>query len=250
MNKREYIFGIHSVNALLSTPAVINRLYLQNKREDARLTALVKQAERAGVRVSRVSKQELDKLVNGENHQGVVAECRCEDSWDESKLSSLLADKTKPLLFLVLDGIQDPHNLGACLRSANAFGAQAVIAPKDRAVGITPVVRKVACGAEVTTPFIQVTNLARTLRYLQEEGVWLVGTLAETETSISDVDMTGHIAIVLGSEGEGMRQLTQKHCDFQARIPMVGTVESLNVSVACAICLYEAQRQRSVQSKV
>jgi 23S rRNA (guanosine2251-2'-O)-methyltransferase len=245
MSKFEYIFGIHAVNALLAAhPRQINKLYLQNKRDDERLAGLTKQAERAAIQILRVSKHELDKLVSGENHQGVVAECRSLLSLDESALPSLLSNKTKPLLFLILDGIQDPHNLGACLRSANAFGTQAVIAPKDRAVGITPVVRKVACGAEAVTPFIQVTNLARTLRYLQEEGVWLVGTTAEAEMPLADVDMTGHIGIVLGSEGEGMRQLTQKHCDFQARIPMVGSVESLNVSVACAICLYEVQRQR------
>lgn len=246
MSKFEYIFGIHAVKALLNThQAQINQIYLQNKRDDERLIDMLAQAERMGIRIRRVSKHELEKLVSGENHQGVVAECRRLLTMEESDLPSLLADKSQPILLLILDGVQDPHNLGACWRSANALGARAVIAPKDRAVGITPVVRKVACGAEVSTPFIQVTNLARVLRYLQEEGIWLVGTTAEAEVPLSDVDMTGHIGIVLGSEGEGMRQLTQKHCDFQARIPMVGSVESLNVSVACGICLYEVQRQRN-----
>lgn len=245
MSKFEYIFGIHAVSALLSTqPKQISQLYLQNKRDDKRLSEIEKQAQSMGIRISRVGKNELDSMAHDQLHQGVVAACKSFVSFDEKDLPNLLADKSEPILLVILDGIQDPHNLGACLRSANAFGARAVIAPKNNAVGITPAVRKVACGAEVTTPFVQVTNLARTMRYLQEEGIWLVGTVMNAESLLNEIDLKGHIGIVMGSEGEGMRQLTEKHCDFLARIPMNGTVESLNVSVACAIALYETQRQR------
>jgi 23S rRNA (guanosine2251-2'-O)-methyltransferase len=246
MSKSDTVFGIHAVKALLSTQAKhIVKLYLQRQRDDQRLTEIADHAVDLSIPVQRVAKNELDQLVDGQNHQGVVAECRHLGNIDESYLSTLLQDTRKPILLLILDGVQDPHNLGACLRSANAFGVQAVIAPKDRAVGMTPVVRKVACGADMATPFIMVTNLARTMRNLQEQGVWLVGTTATAKQSIREIDMKGHIGIVMGSEGEGMRQLTQKHCDFEAHIPMQGTVESLNVSVACAICLYEVQRQRA-----
>ncbi|CAN7950386.1 unnamed protein product, partial [Ixodes hexagonus] len=174
----------------------------------------------------------------GEKHQGIVIECRHFDGFNEESLIDILKSRESPALLLILDGVKDPHNLGACLRSADAFGVQVVIALKDRAVGITPTVRKVACGAAQTIPFIRVTNLSQTLLNLQKEGVWIVGTAAEAASPIQEVDLTGDIAIVLGSEGQGMRRLTMERCDFLAKIPLEGTVESLNVSVACGICLY------------
>ncbi len=246
MSKPEFIYGYHTIKALLQTqPNQILKLYLQAQRHDDRLQELMDLAKRSDVNVARISRHELDELLEEKvQHQGMVAECKHFTSFHKSALESLLSNLEQPKLVLILDGLQDPHNLGACLRSANAFGVNAVIAPKDRAVGITPVVRKVASGAVSITPFVQVTNLARTMRWLQDQGMWIVGTAAESETSLRDIDCSGDIAVVLGSEGEGMRRLTQKHCDYLARIPMQGTVDSLNVSVATGVCLYEVQRQR------
>ena len=245
MNKFDYVYGIHTVNAVLNTqPQIIVSLYLQAKRQDQRLQKLLKKAQNADIIIIKSSRRELDVLVGNQQHQGVVAQCKSFIGFDERALSGLLQDLSEPALLLILDGVQDPHNLGACLRSANAFGVQAVITPKNRAVGMTPVVRKVACGAEAITPFVQVTNLSRTMQWLQQRGIWIIGTEPESESTIRDIDLSGDVAIVLGSEGEGMRRLTKHHCDFFARIPMYGTVASVNVSVACAISLYEAQRQR------
>lgn len=245
MSKPEYAFGIHTVQALLERqPERITRLLCQNTRHDVRLDQLIQLAKRTGVVVDRLSSQELNALVGGATHQGVVAVCQSNVAIDEASLPQLLETATKPVLIVILDGVQDPHNLGACLRSANAFGATAVIAPKDRAVGLTPAARKAASGAEATLPFIQVTNLARTMRYLQEQNIWLVGASANATTLLQDQDLTGSIGLVFGSEGTGMRQLTERHCDFIVHIPMSGSVESLNVSVACGIGLYEVQRQR------
>jgi len=246
MNNFEFIYGYHAIKALLETaPEQVITLCLQAKRQDERLQNLINLAKDSNISIERISRQELDELLGrGIQHQGMVAKAKQFSGFNESALESLLTGLEQPKLILILDGLQDPHNLGACLRSANAFGVHAVIAPKDRAVGITPVVRKVASGAVSTTPFVQVTNLARTMRWLQEQGIWIIGTEAEGETILRDVDCSGDIAIVLGSEGEGMRRLTKKHCDYLARIPMRGTVDSLNVSVATAVSLYEIQRQR------
>ena len=240
------VFGIHSVKALLEAqPNRVEKIYVLNTRDDRPLQAICTQAENASIPIIRLPKNELDHLLAGKHtHQGVIAVCEPLAPLDESTLKDLIKNQTEAILLLVLDGVQDPHNLGACLRNANAFGVHAVIAPKDRAVGLTAVAQKAASGAAEITPFIRVTNLARTLRWLKEQGVWLVGATADAEKSIIDIDLKGNIAIVLGGEGEGMRQLTKQSCDFLAHIPMFGSVESINVSVATGVCLYEAQRQR------
>jgi 23S rRNA (guanosine2251-2'-O)-methyltransferase len=246
---QELVFGIHAVEALLKrSPARIGELLVLEGRADKRVAPLVSQAERAGIRIQRLARGKLDQLVSG-NHQGVVA--RVSEGaqeqfahWSESDLDELIANADKPLV-LVLDGVTDPHNLGACLRSADAAGVTAVVVPKDNAVGITPVVRKVACGAAEVVPFIQVTNLARTLKQLQEAGLWIVGTTGEADQTLYEQDLKGPTVIVMGAEGSGMRRLTKENCDFLVRLPMAGSVSSLNVSVATGICLFEAVRQRN-----
>ncbi len=240
------LYGIHSVQALLETrPSLVSTLYLQENRQDERLARLFALAEQHQLVCRVLTRMELSQLAGHEEHQGVVAECVELPTYSESDLPTVLSQIKAPGLLLVLDGVQDPHNLGACLRSANALGAQCVIVPKNQSVGMTPVVRKVACGAAEMTPLIQVTNLARTLRMLQEEGYWLVGAVADAEHSLVEIDLKGNVVLVMGGEGSGMRRLTQEHCDFLARIPMQGGVSSLNVSTATAIALYEVQRQRA-----
>jgi 23S rRNA (guanosine2251-2'-O)-methyltransferase len=246
---QELVFGIHAVEALLKrSPARIGELLVLEGRADKRVAPLIGQAERAGIRIQRLARHKLDQLVSG-NHQGVVA--RVSEGaqeqfaqWGEADLDDLVANAEKPLV-LVLDGVTDPHNLGACLRSADAAGVTAVVVPKDNAASITPVVRKVACGAAEVIPFIQVTNLARTLKQLQEAGLWIVGTTGEADQTLYEQDLKGPIVMVMGAEGSGMRRLTKEHCDFLVRLPMAGSVSSLNVSVATGICLFEAVRQRS-----
>jgi len=248
---QEIVFGIHAVEALLKRNAEgIGELLVLDGRADKRVQPLLQQAERAGVRIQRVARAKLDQLVQG-NHQGVLA--RVDSAaleqfaqWGEGDLEGLIEQADKPLV-LVLDGVTDPHNLGACLRSADAAGVTAVVVPKDNAASITPVVRKVACGAAEVIPFIQVTNLARTLKQLQEAGLWIVGTTGEADQSLYEVDMKGPIVLVMGAEGSGMRRLTKEHCDYLVKLPMAGSVSSLNVSVATGVCLFEAVRQRSVR---
>ena len=243
--KSHIIYGYHAVRAALNRyPQAISEVVLQHKRDDERVEGVMRLAQEQGVVVSRQPAVFFRDLMPEAIHQGVMAYCHHEISYSEADLPALLEEKTQPLL-LILDGVTDPHNLGACLRSANAFGVDAVIAPKDRAVGLTPVVRKVACGAAESTPFVTVTNLVRTMKHLQQQGVWFVGTCAKSDASLVDIDLTSGIGWVLGSEGKGVRQLTQKHCDFMARIDLLGDVSSLNVSVAAGICLYETQRQRA-----
>jgi 23S rRNA (guanosine2251-2'-O)-methyltransferase len=188
--------------------------------------------------------KQLDGKAEG-RHQGVMALCSPGETYDESFLLKLAEEKGRDAFFLMLDGVTDPHNLGACLRAADGAGVQAVIVPKDNSVGLTPVVSKVACGAAETMPLVMVTNLTRTLEKLQQQGAWVVGTTGEAEQLIYDIDLTGPMVLVMGAEGPGMRQLTQKQCDFLAKLPMAGEVSSLNVSVATGICLYEVVRQRS-----
>jgi 23S rRNA (guanosine2251-2'-O)-methyltransferase len=190
---------------------------------------------------------QLDKLAAGERHQGVVAELLPRAGDPETQLEEALEAAGDAPLLLVLDGVQDPHNLGACLRSADAAGVAAVLVPRDRAAGLTPVVRKVAAGAAETVPLVAVVNLARTLRELKERGVWLVGTDDSAEKTLYDAELTGPVALVMGSEGEGMRRLTRECCDQLVSIPMAGAVESLNVSVAAGVALFEAVRQRSAK---
>ena len=247
MSRGELIYGYHAIKAVMATqPNRIMKLYLQENREDQRLQTLLQQATQSGITIVRLPRHQIDQLIGTKvQHQGLLAECKDFPSFNESALPSLVADQSQPILLLVLDGVQDPHNLGACIRSANAFGVHAVIAPKDRAVGLTPVVRKIASGATVMTPFVQVTNLVRTLRDLQQQGVWIVGMVEKGDLILNQVDLKGNIAIVMGAEGAGLRRLTQECCDYLANIPMQGTVGSLNVSVAAAIALYEVQRQRA-----
>jgi len=197
----------------------------------------------AVITTQRVTGEELDKLAEGV-HQGVVAEVTPSQVWSEEMLTHLLDRLDGVPLLLVLDGVTDPHNLGACLRSADAAGVQAVIVPRDRSASLSPVVRKVACGAAETVPLVAVTNLARTLKQLQQRGLWLVGTAGEAEQFIYDVDLKVPSVIVMGAEGAGMRRLTRENCDYLARLPMAGAVSSLNVSVAAGVCLFEAVRQR------
>ncbi|MCP5425568.1 MAG: 23S rRNA (guanosine(2251)-2'-O)-methyltransferase RlmB [Gammaproteobacteria bacterium] len=242
-----YLYGLHAVlSALRRNAGSIQTIWAEQRRRDQRLRQLLDEAERQQVRVEWAERDTLDRLSQGARHQGVVAQYAgsTAPSWDERDLPALLAEVDGPPLLLVLDGVQDPHNLGACLRSADAAGVHAVIAPADRAVGLTPAVRKVACGAAEVVPFIQVTNLARTLRQLQELGLWMIGAAGEAEQSLYQTDLSGPLAIVVGAEEKGLRRLTRETCDGLAHIPMLGSVESLNVSVATGIFLFEALRQR------
>lgn len=246
MLKREHIFGLHSVQALLkSAPQRVIEIYMVQGRNDLRLQKIVSAAQSNGIHCQVVNRNKLDELVGDENHQGVVAICTPGETYDEVYLFNLIDKLNEPAFLLILDGVTDPHNLGACMRSAEAAGVHAVIAPKDKSVGITPIVRKVACGAAEVLPFIPVTNLARTLKNLQEKGIWLFGAAGEAEQSVYQCNLTGSIAILMGAEGDGLRRLTQDTCDHLMNIPMAGTVSSLNVSVATGVCLFEAVRQRS-----
>ena len=253
----QYTYGIHAVDSLLrQNPKSVQQLLLQTGREDKRVTDLMQLAQNQGVSVSREPKAGLDKLVGG-RHQGVVALMRdvlqgdtaASNLWREADLLDRVDNKGGPVLILVLDGITDPHNLGACLRSADAAGADAVVVPKDNSADLSPVVRKVACGAAEVIPFVRVTNISRTLQALQERGVWLYGTDGEAEKSIYDSDLTTSLGLVMGAEGKGMRRLTRERCDYLIHLPMAGSVSSLNVSVAAGIFLFEAVRQRAVGDK-
>jgi 23S rRNA (guanosine2251-2'-O)-methyltransferase len=240
-------YGIHAVRALLTRhPHRVRQLWLREEGESAsRLQELRRLALAAGVATHVAVDDELDRLAGGERHQGAVADVIPRAGDPETQLEEALeALGDTPGLLLVLDGVTDPHNLGACLRSADAAGVAAVIVPRDRAAGLTPVVRKVAAGAADNVPLIAVVNLARTLRELKERGLWLVGTADEAQRTLYDVDLTGPTVLVMGSEGEGMRRLTREACDELVSIPMAGAAESLNVSVATGVALFEAVRQR------
>ncbi len=246
MAKTDWVFGIHAVSALLArSPEKITEIHLQKGREDGKIQELCEQAARFGISCTRVEKKQLLAWAQGGNHQGVVAKVRPAQARDEGFLKALLERRSDPVLLLVLDSVTDPHNLGACLRTAEAVGVDAVIAPKDKASGLTPVVRKVSVGAAELIPFVQVTNLARTLEMLQRMGVWVLGTaLDEASSSLYKADLRGNLALVMGAEGTGMRRLTQQQCDGLIHIPMAGQIQSLNVSVAAGVCLFEAYRQR------
>ena len=243
MSRTRVIHGFHAVTARLRQNARgVHEIYLDAARDDARARQLNKLAAERNVRVIAVDAARLDGLTSHARHQGVAA--RVAPAPQPADLDDLLDRLDEPALLLVLDGVQDPHNLGACLRVADAFGVHAVIAPKDRAVGITPPVSKVACGAAETVPYMVVTNLARTLRELKERAIWILGTDQNAAKDIFGGRIEGALAWVLGAEGEGMRRLTREHCDELMRIPMLGSVESLNVSVASGICLAETRRRR------
>lgn len=237
------IYGFHAVlGKLRRDPEAVFEIYLSSQRQDARARDVLALVESQGVRLILSDADRLDGMVGTRRHQGVIA--RIDARQRELKLADVLEGLDEPALLLVLDGVQDPHNLGACLRVADAVGAHAVIAPKDRAVGLNATAIKVASGAADTVPYITVTNLARSLREMQEAGIWVVGAAGEAEKSVYEIDQKGPVAWVLGAEGDGLRRLTRDTCDELAKIPMLGTVESLNVSVASGICLFEARRQR------
>lgn len=241
--KPELIYGLHAVKTILQTrPNDVIQLFLQSNRHDQRLNEIIQLAEQCNVAYQLLASAQLEKMAGEDSrHQGVIAQCKTLSAWTENNLMDCVKNRSSPILLLILDGVQDPHNLGACLRSANAFGVTAVIAPKDRAASMTDVVKKVACGAAEQTPFVAVANLHRTLLQLKEQGVWLVGLDMAASLSLSQVDLKGNIGIVMGGESDGMRRLTKEACDYLVKIPMRGSVESLNVSVATGIALYEAQ---------
>jgi 23S rRNA (guanosine2251-2'-O)-methyltransferase len=235
------------VQALLkSAPHRVIEIYMVQGRNDQKLQKIVNAAQSNGIHCQTVNRNKLDELVADENHQGVVAVCTPGETYDETWLFNLLDNLNEPAFLLILDGVTDPHNLGACMRSAEAAGVHAVIAPKDKSAGLTPIARKVACGAAEVLPFVPVTNLARTLKKLQGKGIWLFGAAGEAEHSIYQSNLKGPIGILMGAEGDGLRRLTQDTCDHLMNIPMAGTVSSLNVSVATGICLFEAVRQRQL----
>lgn len=245
MSQEALVFGLHAVRTLLQRhPDRVSQIVVAKGRDDPRAGEVVALAQKAGVRVESRDAADLDRLANGERHQGVCAQVIASGPLGEGALDDLLDGVKGPPLLLVLDGVQDPHNLGACLRTADAAGVTAVIVPRDRAAGLSPTVRKVASGAAETVPLIQVTNLARTLRWLKEREIWLVGTDDEGSKSVFGADLKGPLAIVMGAEGQGLRRLTREACDLLVRIPMLGVIESLNVSVATGVMLYEAIRQR------
>jgi 23S rRNA (guanosine2251-2'-O)-methyltransferase len=252
MSETRILFGFHAVlSRLRQHAASVQEILIDRDRVDARMKDLLSMADGAGVRHMQVDRSRLDGLagVNG-RHQGVIARVIDTPIPYKDIHDILESDLKEPPFFLILDGVEDPHNLGACLRVADAMGVNAVIAPKDRAAGLSATVRKVASGAAETVPFIAVTNLARTMRELQEAGVMIVGTAAEAEQDLFSMELRGPLALVLGAEGSGLRRLTAETCDVLVSIPMFGSVESLNVSVASGICLYEARRQRqSILSK-
>lgn len=248
MSDKEYVYGLHAVQAMLErAPKRVRQLKVQRGRLDARMQALLELAESEALDIERVMPDELDRLADGGVHQGVVAAVTASQLWSEEMLGHLLDREEGVPLLLVLDGVTDPHNLGACLRSADAAGAQAVIIPRDRSASLSPTVRKVACGAAETVPLVAVTNLSRTLKQLQQRGLWVVGTAGEAEQLLYDIDLKVPSVIVMGAEGTGMRRLTREHCDYLAKLPMAGTVSSLNVSVTAGICLFEAVRQRTAR---
>lgn len=245
MSESTQIYGIHAVMSALRTHAGnITSVSVDRKRNDARITALIEAVELAGIPLERIERQRLDQLSGEARHQGVVASLKALPNFGEKDLDDIVQGLSEPALLLIMDGVTDPHNLGACLRSADAAGVHAVIAPKDKSVGLNATVRKVACGAAEQVPFIQVTNLARTLRHLQDYGIWVIGTTGEAEQDLFQADFKGPVALVMGAEGKGMRRLTREHCDLLINIPMLGSVESLNVSVATGVCLFEVMRQR------
>lgn len=240
----DFIFGWHAVEAVLKQePKRLQEVWIQTGRQDKRVQSVTESLDSLGVAWQIVHRKELDKRVSGV-HQGVVAQVAESREWTEDDLLQALAGQDAPTFLLILDGVTDPHNLGACLRTADAVGVQAVIVPKDKSASLSPTVRKVACGAAETVPLVRVTNLARFMRGLRDDGVWLIGTAGEVGSTLYQADFKGPVALVMGAEGKGLRRLTREHCDLLINIPMQGHVASLNVSVATGVCLYEALRQR------
>ena len=244
------LFGLHSVQAALDySPKNIQQAWVDTGRQDKRLTKAIDDLLDLGIQPEKVDRKRLDRLSDSNNHQGIVIEVEMPGELSESDLKSAVENLTETALFLVLDNVQDPHNLGACLRTADGTGVHGVIITKDNATGITPTVCKVASGAAETVPVYQVTNLARTLRWLKDQGLWIMGADGETSQTLYSTDFTVPMAIVVGAEGKGLRRLTKEQCDVLISIPMLGRVESLNLSVATGVLLFEAVRQRLLASK-
>ncbi len=247
----DLVFGLHAVlSALTQSPQHVDAVWLDEARRDRRTQEVAHAAQAAHVKVHWVPRAKLDQLAGAERHQGAAARLRAAPLRGEDDIEPFLSALAEPAFLLILDGVQDPHNLGACLRTADGAGVHAVIIPRDNAVSITATVRKVASGAAESVPVFQVTNLARTLRALQDLGVWLVGTAGDAPTSLFGADLSGPLALVLGGEEKGLRRLTREHCDLLVNIPMRGRVESLNVSVAAAVCVYETLRQRQARASL
>ena len=246
--QEELAFGIHAIQALIeSAPERFIELWLLKGREDDRLMPIINLAKKYGIPAQMANRKVLDDKSDGEQHQGVVARVKPGKTFTEADLDDILSAaerKQQAPFLLILDGVTDPHNLGACLRNADAAGVQAIIVPKDNAARVTATVRKVAVGAAESVPLVQVTNLARTMKTLQQMGVWIIGTAGETDHCLYDEKLSGPMALVMGAEGKGMRRLTRENCDQLVKLPMAGNVSSLNVSVATGICLFEIVRQR------
>ncbi len=244
---RHVLAGFHAVTARLRhAPESVESLYVDAERRDGRMQQLVARAEAAGVRITIADPARLQRLAAGSTHQGVVALCR--ETAVARSLDDLLATVGAGTLLLLLDGVTDPRNLGACMRTAEAAGAQALIVPRDRSASLTPVVAAAAAGAAETLPLVAVTNLARAMEEIREAGVWVVGAAGEAQQTIYEIDLTVPLAWALGAEGQGLRRLTREKCDWLARIPLHGQTDSLNVSVATGVCLFETQRQRQAKS--
>ncbi|MFB6422192.1 MAG: 23S rRNA (guanosine(2251)-2'-O)-methyltransferase RlmB [Candidatus Malihini olakiniferum] len=242
------IYGIHAVNALLERdPMCFLEVFILNGRDNRRLQPMIAALEASGTVIHTKNRQWLDDKVEGAVHQGILVRIKEDRQYQEKNLPDLLVSIPQPFL-LILDGVTDPHNIGACLRNADAAGVHAIIVPRDRSAQLNATAKKVACGAAENVPLIRVTNLARTLRFLQENQVWIVGTANEANHTLYQSKLTGPLALVMGSEGKGIRHLIRKHCDELISIPMAGSVLSLNVSVAAGICLFEAVRQRLTTS--
>lgn len=241
------IFGIHAVQSALDyAPHKIQQAWVDSQRQDQRLKKLLEDLQSAGILPELVDKKKLDRLSDGKSHQGIVVAVEMPSELTEAHLKDALASIDGLPLFLILDHVQDPHNLGACLRSADAAGVHGIIVTKDNAVGITPTVCKVASGAAETVPVYQVTNLARTIRLLKDQGIWVMGASGDAVRSVYTVDLTIPLALVVGAEEKGLRRLTQEQCDLLIKLPMLGSVESLNLSVATGVLLFETLRQRLI----
>ncbi|WP_019865423.1 23S rRNA (guanosine(2251)-2'-O)-methyltransferase RlmB [Methylovulum miyakonense] len=243
--KSSKLYGLHSVQAALDySPKSINKAWIDAQRQDKRLVQAIGALLDLGIEPEKTERKKLDKLAEGNNHQGIVIEVDMPAELSESDLKTAVQSLGETALFLVLDNVQDPHNLGACLRTADATGVHGVIITKDNATGITPTVCKVASGAAETVPVYQVTNLARTLRWLKDQGIWVFGAAGEAEQRVYQADLTWPLALVVGAEEKGMRRLTREQCDVLVKLPMLGQVDSLNLSVATGVLLYEVVRQR------
>ena len=243
--KLNKLFGIHALQAALDySPEKIMHVWVDTQRQDKRLGFLLEQLAQYSITIEKTDRKKLDRFAEGKSHQGIVADVQLPSLQSEGQLKDKIQTLTNLPFFLILDQVQDPHNLGACLRSADAAGVNGIIITKDNASGITPTVCKVASGAAETIPVYQVTNLARCLRWLKTENIWVVGSTGDAKQTIFETDLNIPLALVMGTEGSGMRRLTQEHCDLLVKIPMIGQVESLNVSVAAGIMIYEVLRQR------